>query len=45
MITVSNTSSLTNLAAIDHLDLLHTLYGELHIARAVWQELNAHNQT
>ena len=45
MINVSNTSPLTNLAAIGYFDLLRTLYGELHIADAVWRELNARNQT
>jgi uncharacterized protein len=32
---------LTNLAAIGQFDLLHQLYGEVHIAEGVWQELNA----
>lgn len=32
MIVVANTSPLTNLAAISQLDLLHQLYGQLHIA-------------
>lgn len=41
MIVVSNTSPLTNLAAIGHFDLLHALYGEIHIPQAVWAELNA----
>ncbi|PKO23389.1 MAG: DUF3368 domain-containing protein [Chloroflexi bacterium HGW-Chloroflexi-1] len=41
MIVVSNTSPLTNLAAIEQFDLLHRLYAELHIAEAVWDELNA----
>jgi predicted nucleic acid-binding protein len=39
----SNTSPLTNLAAIGHFELLRLLYGELHIAEAVWEELNAFN--
>jgi uncharacterized protein len=38
---VSNTSPLTNLAAIGHFDLLRQLYGTLWIAEAVWEELNA----
>ena len=38
---ISNTSPLTNLAAIGQFDLLYRLYGELWIAEAVWQELNA----
>ncbi len=41
MIVVSNTSPLTNLAAIGLFDLLHHLYGGLHIAYGVWDELNA----
>lgn len=41
MIVVSNTSPLTNLAAIGHFDLLRQLYGEVHISEAVWDELNA----
>lgn len=41
MIIVSNTSPLTNLAAIGHFDLLRALFGEVHIADGVWQELNA----
>lgn len=44
MIVVSNTSPLTNLAAIGHLDLLHKLYDRVHIAQAVWDELNAGEQ-
>lgn len=38
---ISNTSPLTNLAAIGQFDLLHRLYGALWIAEAVWEELNA----
>lgn len=41
MIVVSNTSPLTNLAAIGQFGLLQYLYGELWIADAVWTELNA----
>jgi predicted nucleic acid-binding protein len=41
---VSNTSPLTNLAAIGQFDLLHELYVEVHIADGVWQELNAREQ-
>jgi hypothetical protein len=41
MIIVSNTSPLTNLAAIGQFDLLHHLYSEIHIAEGVWNELNA----
>lgn len=41
MIVVSNTSPLTNLAAIGQFDLLRRLYRSLHIAEAVWTELNA----
>ena len=40
-IPVSNTSPLTNLAAIGQFDLLRQLYGGLLIAEAVWAELNA----
>jgi predicted nucleic acid-binding protein len=40
MIVVSNTSPLTNLAAINHFELLQKLYGQIHIAQGVWQELN-----
>ena len=45
MIVVSNTSPLTNLAAIGQFDLLHHLYGEIHIATGVWAELNAEGQS
>lgn len=38
---VSNTSPLTNLAAIGQFDLLRDLYGGLLVAEAVWEELNA----
>lgn len=41
MIVVSNTSPLTNLAAIGQFDLLCRLYEQVHIAHGVWQELNA----
>ena len=41
MIVVSNTSPLTNLAAIGQFDLLHRLYSQVHIAEGVWEELNA----
>ncbi len=41
MIVVSNTSPLTNLAAIGQFDLLRQLYERLHIAEGVWDELNA----
>lgn len=41
MIVVSNTSPLTNLAAINRIDLLRKLYGPILIADAVWSELNA----
>lgn len=41
MIVVANTSPLTNLAAIGQFDLLCRLYGQLHIAQGVWEELNA----
>jgi len=38
---VSNTSPLTNLAAIDRLNLLHQLYGEISIPEEVFKELIA----
>lgn len=41
MLVVSNTSPLTNLAAIDQFGLLRDLFGEIHLARGVWRELNA----
>ncbi len=41
MLIVSNTSPLTNLAAIGHFDLLQSLFSEVHIADGVWNELNA----
>lgn len=40
MIVVSNTSPLTNLAAIPQFHLLSRLYGEVHIPDGVWEELN-----
>lgn len=44
MIVVSNTSPLTNLAAIGQFQLLHRLYEAVHIPNAVWDELNAQGQ-
>jgi hypothetical protein len=44
MIVVCNTSPLTNLAVIGQFPLLHQLYGRLHIAEGVWDELNARGQ-
>lgn len=41
MIVVSNTSPLTNLAAIGQFHLLEVLYGHIWIPEAVWEELNA----
>lgn len=43
MIVVSNTSPLTNLAAIGQFHLLEALYGQILIADGVWAELNAFN--
>lgn len=40
MIVVSNTSPLTNLAAIGQFDLLQQQYEKVHIADGVWMELN-----
>lgn len=45
MIVVSNTSPLTNLAAIGQFDLLKQLYQQIHIPVAVWGELNAFGQS
>jgi uncharacterized protein len=42
---VSNTSPLTNLAAIGQLNLLHRLFGRVDIAHAVWDELNANGRS
>ena len=42
---VSNTSPLTNLAAIGRLNLLHRLFGRVDIVHAVWDELNAHGRS
>jgi len=44
MIVVSNTSPLTNLAAVGQFDLLRLLYQQIHIAEAVWSELHADGQ-
>lgn len=41
MTIVSNTSPLTNLAAIGQFNLLQMLYAQIHIAQGVWEELNA----
>ena len=40
LVVVSNTSPLTNLSAIGQFDLLHELFGELHIPHAVTLELS-----
>ena len=39
MIVVSNTSPLTNLAAIGRFHLLRDLYGHLNIPQAVWDDM------
>ncbi|MCA9963612.1 MAG: DUF3368 domain-containing protein [Anaerolineales bacterium] len=39
MIVVSDTSVLVNLAWLNHLDILPTLYGEVTIPTAVWEEI------
>lgn len=44
MIVVSNTSPLTNLAAIGQFDLLRHLFSHVHITQGVWEELNAKDQ-
>lgn len=41
MIVVSNTSPLTSLAAIRQFDLLQSLFGEIHVAESVINELSA----
>jgi predicted nucleic acid-binding protein len=41
MIVVSNTSPVTNLSAVGQLDLLPRLFGEMHLPRAVEEELSA----
>ena len=41
MIVVTNTSPLTNLAAIGQFELLRRLFTTVHIPRGVWNELNA----
>ena len=41
MIVVSNTSPMTNLAAIGHLDLLRKLFGRIVVPHAVIDELTA----
>ena len=43
MIVVSNTSPITNLAAIGRLDLLRAEFSKIQIAYAVWDELKAEN--
>ncbi len=43
MIIVSDTSPINNLAAINHLHLLHQLYGTVLIPEAVYQELTDPN--
>ncbi len=45
MIVVSNTSPLTNLAAIGQFDLLRYLFDEINIADGVWSELNARGKS
>lgn len=44
MIVVSNTSPITNLAAIGRLELLERLYGEIQVPDAVIAELHAQGQ-
>jgi len=41
VIVVSDTSALTNLAAVNHLKLLNQLYGQVFIPEAVYRELTA----
>lgn len=44
MIVVSDTSPITNLSAIGCFDLLHALFGEIHLPRQVVDELSAFGQ-
>lgn len=44
LIAVSNTSPLTNLAAVGHFDLLQSLFEQLHLSHAVVAELSAHGR-
>jgi predicted nucleic acid-binding protein len=44
MIVVSDTSSLTNLAAIGQFDLLRRLFEQIAIPEGVWTELNAYGK-
>lgn len=39
MIVVSNTTPLIGLAVIEQFDLLHQLFGEIHIAQAVYDKV------
>jgi predicted nucleic acid-binding protein len=41
---VSDTTAITNLAAIGRLDLLHELYGQIWLPSEVWRELVAPGQ-
>ena len=41
MIVVSDTSPVTNLAAVGPLGLLRELFGQVEIPEAVWRELTA----
>ncbi len=45
MIVVSNTSPITNLAAIGHLNLLNSLFGNIFVPAAVLNELSAEGNT
>lgn len=45
MIVVSDTSVISNLAQIDHLDLLYDLYGQIIVPNKVLSELEAHRLT
>ena len=45
MIVVSDTSVISNLAQIDHLALLHDLYGQIIVPIKVLDELKAHRST
>jgi hypothetical protein len=45
MIVLSNTSPITNLAAIGQIDLLEKLYGNIIIPQAVYRELTIYGRT
>jgi uncharacterized protein len=44
LIVISDSSSLIAIAAVGHLELLRTLYGEVVVPTAVWNEVTAPNR-